>query len=149
MGADWRSRARVATLRADMRRLAAFITLLALLVPAPVALAQDSNPFNGLPPAQPTPAPTVQQSNTTTDDGQNDRTTLYVIAAALLVTFLFIGWFISRDARRNLPQDERDQLGRRRDEGPHKHELKAKQKARAKGRAQRQARKAHRKKARR
>jgi hypothetical protein len=127
-----------------MRRFAAFITVLALLVSAPAALAQ-SNPFDGLPPAQPTPAPTVQQSNDTTDSGQNDRTTLYVIAAGLLVTFVVIGWWIARDARRNLPADERDHLGRRRDEGPHKHELKAKQKARAKGRAQRQARKAARK----
>jgi hypothetical protein len=127
-----------------MRRFAAFITVLVLLVPAPAALAQ-SNPFDGLPPAQPTPAPTVQQSNDTTDNGQNDRTTLYVIAAGLLVTFVVIGWWIARDARRNLPADERDHLGRRRDEGPHKHELKAKQKARAKGRAQRQARKAARK----
>jgi hypothetical protein len=128
-----------------MRRLAAFITVLVLLVPAPVALAQDNNPFNGLPPAQPTPAPTVQPASTPGDNGSNDRTTLYLIAGGLLVTFLFIGWFIARDARRNLPADERDHLGRRRDEGPHKHELKAKQKARAKGRAQRQARKAGRK----
>jgi len=131
-----------------MRRLASFITVLALLVPAPAALAQ-SNPFQGLPPAQPTPAPTVQQTNDTTGNGSNDRTTLFVIAGGLLITFLIIGWFIARDARRNLPADERDQLDRRRDEGPHKHELKAKQKARAKGRAQRQARKAHRKKTRR
>ena len=131
-----------------MRRLAALITTLALLVPAHAALAQDNNPFNGLPPAQPTPAPTVQQTNDQTTTGSNDRTTLYVIAAGLLVTFLIIGWFIARDARRNLPADERDHLDRRRDEGPHKHELKAKQKARAKGRAQRQARKAHRKKSR-
>jgi len=129
-----------------MRRFAAFITVLALLVPAPAALAQGNNPFNGLPPAQPTPAPTVQPSNdSTTDNGSNDRTTLFVIAGGLLITFVFIGWFIARDARRNLPADERDHLGRRRDEGPHKHEFKAKQKARAKGRAQRQARKAARK----
>ena len=132
-----------------MRRFAASITVLALLVPAPAALAQ-SNPFQGLPPAQPTPAPTIAPSNNaTTDDGQNDRSTLYVIGGALIVTFLFIGWFIARAARRNLPQEERDRLGRGRDEGPHKHELKAKQKARAKGRAQRQARKTTRKKARR
>jgi hypothetical protein len=131
-----------------MRRFAALITFLALLAPAPAALAQGNSPFNGLPPAQPTPAPTVQSNNSTTDNGQNDRTTLFVIAGGLLITFLVIGWFIARDARSNLPADERDHLGRSRDEGPHKHELKAKQKARAKGRAQRQARKAHRKKAR-
>jgi hypothetical protein len=128
---------------------AVLIAVLAMLAPASTALAQ-SNPFNGLPPAQPTPAPTVEPSNnSTTDSGQNDRTTLFVIAAGLLVTFVVIGLWIARDARRNLPPDERDQLGRQRDAGPHKHELQAKAKARAKGRAQRQARKAHRKKARR
>ena len=129
-----------------MRRFAALITVLALLASAPAALAQGSNPFNGLPPAQPTPAPTVQPSdNSTTDDGQNDRTTLFLIAGALLVTFVVIGWWIARDARRNLPADERERLERRRDEMAHKHELQAKAKARAKGRAQRKARKTSRK----
>jgi hypothetical protein len=132
-----------------MRRFAALITLLALLVPAPAALAQDNSPFNGLPPAQSTPEPTATPDSSSTDSGQNDRNTLYIIAAGLLITFLFIGFWIARDARRNLPQDERDHLGRSRDAGPHKRELQAKAKARAKGRAQRQARKAHRKKARR
>ena len=57
------------------------------------------------------------------------------------------GFWISRDARSNLPPDERDE--RRGPDGKplhvHKHERQAKAKARAKGRAQRQARKAHRK----
>jgi hypothetical protein len=46
-----------------------------------------------------------------------------------------------------LTDEDRARLERRgeRDQGPHKHELKAKAKARAKTRAQRQARKAHRK----
>jgi hypothetical protein len=130
-------------------RFAVLITALALLAPASAALAQDNNPFNGLPPAQSTPAPTATPTVSAADSGQNDRNTLYLIAAGLLVVFVVIGVWIARDARRNLPQEERDHLGRPRDAGPHKRERQAKAKARAKGRAQRRARKAHRKKARR
>jgi hypothetical protein len=128
-------------------RFAAFIAALVLLVSAPAALAQ-SNPFDGLPPAQPTPAPTVEPvDNNATDNVGRD--TLYLIGGALLAAFIGIGVWISRDARSNLPADERDQLDGRKTELAHKHERQAKAKARAKGRAQRQARKAHRKKARR
>jgi hypothetical protein len=129
-------------------RFATALTMLALLVPAPAALAQDGNPFDGLPPAQPTPAPTVEPVDNQSDDAVG-RDTLYIIGAALLVAFVGIGLWISRDARRNLPQEERDRLNRRRDEMAHKHERQAKAKARAKTRAQRQARKTTRKKARR
>jgi hypothetical protein len=122
-------------------RVATTLTILALLVPAPAAFAQDGNPFDGLPPAQPTPAPTVEPVNDQAQDNVG-RDTLYIIGAALLVAFIGIGVWISRDARRNLPKDERERLDRRRDELAHKHERQAKAKARAKGRAQRQARKA-------
>jgi hypothetical protein len=128
-------------------RLAILSLVLVLLAPA-TALAQDGNPFDGqLPPTQPqqtaTPAPT--SASTQQDTG---RTTLYLIGGALLVFFVGIGWWISRDARANLTEEDRDSLRgvHRRDEGPHQHERQAKAKARAKGRAQRQARKAHRKK---
>ena len=127
-------------------RLAILSLVLVLLVPA-TALAQDGNPFDGsLPPAQPTPAPTQEPVNSNSDDDVG-RTTLYVIGGLLLVFFVGIGWWISRDARANLTDDERDHLRgvHSRDEGPHKHERQAKAKARAKGRAQRQARKAGRK----
>ena len=129
-------------------RLAAVLCLLALLVAAAPAAAQDGNPFNGLPPAQPTPAPTVQQpTNPTSQNDGGGRTTLYLIGAGLLIVFVGIGVWIARDARRALPPEALQD--RRRDEGPHRHERQAKAKARAKGRAQRQARKAGRKKARR
>ena len=126
-------------------RFAVLITALALLAPASTALAQDGNPFNGIPPALPTPAPTVAPSNNdaTTSSALNERKTLFLIGGGLLVTFFGIGWWIARDARRNLPQDERDRLDH--PAHTHKHELQAKAKARAKGRAQRQARKASRK----
>jgi hypothetical protein len=130
-----------------MRYLATVIVALALLSPAS-ALAQDS-PFDGqLPPAQPTPAPTVEPIQDSSEDDVG-RNTLWIIGGGLLVFFVGIGVWISRDARSNLPAEERDHLGRPRDQGPHKHAQQAKAKARAKTRAQKQARKAHRKKARR
>ena len=130
-------------------RLATLLTVLALLVAAPAALAQDGNPFNGIPPAQPAPAPTVEPTQDTAGNNQSDRQTLFLIGAALLVVFVGIGVWIARDARSNLPADERERLDRRRDEMAHKHERQAKAKARAKGRAQRRARKTTRKKTRR
>jgi hypothetical protein len=125
-------------------RLLVLLTLAALLAPSATALGQTDSPFDGLPQAPPPPAPTVGPIEDPDDDGIT-RTTLYVIGGGLLVTFLVIGWWITRDARRNLPKAERDDPRRLRSEGPHRHERKAKAKARAKGRAQRQARKAGRK----
>jgi len=123
-------------------RLASLLTTLVLLTAAAPSLAQDGNPFDGsLPPSQPTPAPTVEPVQ---DPNEGfGRETLWIIGGALLVSFIAIGVWISRDARRSLPADERDDLSRgSRDQGPHRHEREAKAKARAKGRAQRQARKA-------
>ena len=130
-----------------MRTLLAILTCALVLLAPAGAVAQDGNPFDGsLPPAQPTPAPTVESNGASDDDV--GRTTLYIIAGGVFVALFFVGWWISRDARANLPEDERDEK-RGPDGKPlhvHKHERQAKAKARAKGRAQRQARKAHRKK---
>jgi hypothetical protein len=124
-----------------MRRLALLIAVLALAASPAAALAQDGNPFDGqLPPAQPTPQPTVEPVDDPADDDVG-RVTLYAIGGALLLSFVGIGWWISRDARRALPADHRPEAERLREQGPHRHERQAKAKARDKGRAQRQARK--------
>ena len=128
-------------------RLAILSLALVLLAPA-TAIAQDGNPFDGsLPPAQPTPAPTAEPVDNANDDAIGTRT-LWIIGGGVAVALLFFGFWISRDARSNLSEEDREHLRgvHKRDEGPHKHERAAKAKARAKGRAQRQARKAHRKK---
>jgi Zn-dependent protease with chaperone function len=129
-----------------MRRLAALLLCLALLAPAAPALAQNS-PFGPLPqPAEPTPAPTPD--NNTSVFGQDvGRSTLYIIAGALLVTFVFIGWWISRDARRSLREGPRSLEAERRRHDPHERHRRQREKERArkKTRAQKQARKAHRK----
>ena len=130
-----------------MRILLATLTCALVLLAPAGALAQDGNPFDGsLPPAQPTPAPTPETTDTFADDDIG-RTTLWIIGGGVAIALLAFGFWISRDARSNLPRDEREE--RRGPDGKplhvHKHERQAKAKARAKGRAQRQARKAHRK----
>ena len=139
-----------------LRKTAAIAAALVLVVPS-TALAQQNNdnqqdqgtptqPFQPLPPAQPTPAPTAEPE----DDGGfldseiSGSATLYIIAAALLVAFVFIGMFISRDARRSLPKSHRPDSHRLREEGPHKHKRDTKAKARARGKAQKDARRRNR-----
>jgi hypothetical protein len=129
-----------------MRRIAILLLCLALLAPAAPALAQE-NPFGPLPnapAATPTPAPTTDTS--TTDDG-GSRSTLWIIGGALLVTFIFIGWWISRDARTSLRETPHSAEWERRRHDPHERHRRQREKERArrKTRAQKQARKAHRK----
>jgi hypothetical protein len=140
-----------------MLRRTLVIALVAALLAPSAAVAQNNQaqptatpgnptqPFSPLPPAQPTPAPTAEPE----DDGFLDSeisgsATLYVIAAALLIAFIFIGMFISRDAKRSLPRAHRPDSHRLREEGPHKHKREAKSKARARGKAQKAARRRNR-----
>jgi len=120
-----------------------------LLAPA-AAPAQNQgggqDPFPPLPQPAPTAVPTPED-----DDGflglNNEiggSATLYIIAGALLVAFIAIGMFISRDARRSLPAHHRPDARRLREQGPHKHKRQAKAKARARGKAQRSARRRNR-----
>ena len=122
-----------------MARIAALLAVLALLVPAPVALAQ-TDPFG---PIQATPTP---DDNSTSVLGQDvGRSTLYLIAGGFFVAFVVIGVWISRDARRSIVREHPEasshvdpkERGRARE--------RAKAQARAKARRQRAARKAGRK----
>ena len=83
------------------------VLLAALLLAAPApALAQQDTPFGPVP----TETPEVQNPN----GGDVSRETLYLIAAGVLVLVVGIGFLISRDARRSLPADEREELERER-----------------------------------
>ena len=118
-------------------RLAILTLALVLLAPAG-ALAQDGNPFDGsLPPAQPTPVATPESNNSATQD-EVGRDTLWIIGGGVAVALLIFGFWISRDARNNLPADEREE--RRGPDGKplhvHKHERQAR-KAHRKGKARR------------
>ena len=124
------------------RRIALITTLLVLALATPAAAQQ--NPFGPLPSApteEPTPAPTATNSS---DDTNTGRITLFVIGGALVIGFAIMGWFIMRDARRSIPEEDLAAMARLREQGPHAHKQHAKAKARAKGRAQRTARKANR-----
>ena len=124
------------------RRIALITTLLVLALAAPAAAQQ--NPFGPLPDA-PTAEPTpVATASTNSDNNNTGRFTLFVIGGALVIGFAVMGWFIMRDARRSIPDDELAAMGRLREQGPHAHKQHAKAKARAKGRAQKNARRSNR-----
>ena len=122
-----------------MRR-AILVALLLLAFPAG-AVAQ-SNPFGPLPPAeQPTPEPTAAPNPA--DQGKVSRPLLLGIAGGVAVLFIGIGFYIARDARRNLTEADRNKLEhqKERTEQQRRDAERAKQKARARAKAQRQARK--------
>ena len=125
-----------------MRRLAVLLVLLCTFG-APAAAVAQGGAFGPLPPAAP-PAPTPSPEPESLDQDGVSRTLLFGIAGGVVVLFFGIGFYISRDARRNLTDHDRRALDnaerpkteeeRRKTEGTRK-------KARAKTRAQKQARK--------
>ena len=126
------------------RRTIVIALLVALLAPA-TAFAQGGGAFGPLPPAAPEATPTpAQEDNSSLTSDLGGRETLLVIGGLLLVAFVAIGVFISRDARRALPERHRPDAHRRRDEGPHKHKQQAKARARARTKAQKEARRRNR-----
>jgi hypothetical protein len=137
-----------------LRHTVVIALVLALLAPSAAVAQNNQNqqtptqptqPFSPLPPAQPTPAPTPEPEDEGFLDSEIGGTsTLYVIAAGLLVAFIVIGMFISRDAKRALPKAHRPDSRRLREEGPHKHKREAKARARARGKAQKAARRRNR-----
>jgi hypothetical protein len=122
-----------------MRR-AVIVGLLLLAFPA-TALAQ-SDAFGPLPPAQQaTPAPTAAPNPA--DQSSVSRPLLLGIAGAVAILFVGIGFYIARDARRNLTEADRNRLEnqRERTEQQRRDAERAKERARARGKRQRQARK--------
>jgi hypothetical protein len=132
-----------------LRRLLSLALVVALLAPAS-ALGQQNqprqDPFPPLPQPQPTAVPPPEDDDgfLGLDNEIGGSATLYIIAGALLVSFIAIGMFISRDARRSLPAGHRPDARRTREEGPHKHKRQAKARARARSKAQRSARRKNR-----
>jgi hypothetical protein len=130
-----------------MPRLAALLTVLLLAVPAPAALAQTDGgggAFGPLPPAAPEPTATPTPDSSVEAQEDTDRTLLFAIGGALVVLFVVIGRVITRDARKALHEQGRDEGPKLREQGPHRHARQAKAKARAKTKAQRRARKQNR-----
>jgi hypothetical protein len=125
------------------RRTIVIALLVALLAPA--AASAQGGAFGPLPPATPaeTPTPEPEDNDSLTSD-LGGRQTMFIIGGALVVLFIVIGVYISRDARRALPARHRPDAHRLRDEGPHKHKQQAKARARARGKAQKAARRRNR-----
>ena len=123
-----------------MRRLV-LISLLCLAMPA--AAGAQSSPFGPLPqPAAPAPtAAPIQDS----DQSSLSRSVLFGIAGGVLILFVAIGTYITRDARSHLTDDDRRALERQgvpEDvEAARVRSERAKKKQREKTRAQKQARK--------
>jgi hypothetical protein len=131
-----------------IRRTLAIALVLSLLAPA-AALGQTNQQqpggaFGPLPQAGPTETPTPDKGSDSLSSDFGGRATLYLIGAALLVAFVGIGVFISRDARRSLPEGHRPDGRRLREEGPHKHKREAKARARSRGKARKAARRKNR-----
>ena len=128
-----------------MRRLATLLTVLAVLVAAPVAVAQTgeggSGAFGPLPEPPPAATPTPTPDPSIEAQESTDRTLLYIIGGGLVILFVVIGRVITRDAKRTLHESGHDaDEPKQRDQGPHRHAKQTKSKARAKTKAQRAAR---------
>lgn len=128
-----------------MSRLLCLIACLVVLLAPAAAVAQTGNPLSPVSPATATPTPAAPVEDDLVADTSDDvgRGTLYLIGGAILLVLAFTGIWITRDARRTLPEGHRpdDKL---RDEGPHKLPREAKAKRRAQGKAAKQARRRNR-----
>ena len=130
-----------------MRRITLLLTVLALAVAAPVAVAQEgggANPFGPLPQPAPAETPTPTPIPSVEAQQETDRTLLFVIGGGLVLLFIVITRVITSDARKALREERRSGAPKLREEGPHRHAKQTKAKARAKTKAQRQARRQNR-----
>lgn len=124
-----------------MRRVFVLAALL-LALAAPAALAQSSA-FGPLPPASTPAPPAPTPTPTSAQQASVSRPLLLGIAGGVAVLFLAIGFYISRDARRNLTETDRQSLerGRVNVDQQRKEAARRKQKQRQRDKRQRQARK--------
>ncbi len=117
-------------------------------LPAAAATAGRRQPDRPVQPAPGAGADRGADRRAAADDPLSDdlggTTTLYVIMGALLLVFIGVGLFISRDARRSMPKQTAAERNRQRDQGPHKHQRRAKEKARERSKRQRAARRRNR-----
>jgi len=133
-----------------MGRLALLLAVLVLAAPAAIAHAQTpqqgggDGAFGPLPQAPPAETPTPEPDPSIAAQQETDRTLLFGVGGALVVLFVIIARFITRDARRTLGEERAAEPPGLRDEGPHRHAKQTKAKARAKTKAQRQARRQNR-----
>ena len=87
------------------RALVLLLCVLVLALAAPGAALAQNTPFG------PVPTETPESESTNTGDDIT-RTTLYLIAAGVLLAVVTIGVLISRDARRSLTAEDREALER-------------------------------------
>jgi len=128
-----------------MRRISVLLAVLMLACSGSTALAQDGGgAFGPLPPAPQAPAATPEPPQSVEAQQDTDRTLLFGIAGVLIVLFVVIARFITRDARHTLRSQPARAEPKLREEGPHRHAKQTKSKARAKGKAQRAARRQNR-----
>lgn len=137
-----------------MRRMIVLVLLLLAVLPAATALAQ-SDPFQPPEVVVPTPTPEVvvptpPPAPTLAEDDEPTRGFLFGIAGGVALILAGIGFYITRDARRNLTDADKRALERE-GQGPtrmspkeRKQLNRAKARQRAAGKRQRQARKAQR-----
>ena len=120
------------------------LVLLAVALVAPAGARAQSSAFGPLPQAQQaTPEPTAAPTSSAAQQDVS-RGLLYAIAGGVLIVFVGIGIFITRDARSNLTEADRRALEHVRTEDERKRGDVTRKKARARGKRQRQARKAQR-----
>ena len=125
-----------------MRRAALVLLLLCLALPA--AAGAQSNPFGPLP--EPVaPQVTAEPIEAPADQSGISTSVLFLIGAGVLIVFVAIGVYISRDARSQLTDEDRRSLEREREkegvDSERKRSQQARKKARQRTRAQKQARK--------
>lgn len=126
-----------------MKRLLVLLVLL-LALPAAAYGQASSNPFGPLPQPPPqAPPPTETPAPVRPEDQNISRGLLFGIAGGILIAFIGIGLYISRDARRRLTDSDRRALEREREDVDlqRRRSEQAKKKAREKARAQKRARK--------